>query len=162
MITVGDPFTVLVQNLNALGVFGFLLPWIFIFVVVYGLLIKSKFFEDKRIVGVISLVVAFFSIGFGGPPLANFFVSLFGFSTLIIALIFIIVLFLAMTGRDISKIGDTKTLSVVAAGVGIIIFAVALGGYGVNVTDSVIGILFIIIVLAVAIMFVTGNGGNSG
>ncbi|MBI4162148.1 MAG: hypothetical protein HY513_00565 [Candidatus Aenigmarchaeota archaeon] len=155
-----DPFTVLVQNLNALGVFGFLLPWVFVFVVVYALLMKSKFSEDKRLIGVLSLVVAFFSIGFGGPPLANFFVSLFGFGTLIIALIFIIILFLAMTGRDISKIGDTKTLTVVAAGIGIIIFSVALGGYGVNITDSVIGILFIIIVLAIAIMFVTGNSGS--
>ena len=157
----GDPFTVLVQNLNGLGIFGFLLPWIFVFVVVYALLMKTKFSEDKRLIGVLSLVIAFFSIGFGGPPLANFFVSLFGYGTLIIALIFIIILFLAMTGRDISKIGDTRTLTVVAAGVGIIIFSVALGGFGVAVTDSVIGILFIIIVLAIAIMFVTGSNGGS-
>ena len=156
-----DPFTILVQNLNGLGFFGFLLPWIFVFVVVYGLLLKSKFFEDKKIIGVLSLVVAFFAIGFGGPPLANFFVSLFGFGTLILAVILIIVLFLAMTGRDISKIGDTRSLTAVFAGIAIVIFAVAAGSYGVNITDSVVGIVFIIIVLAVAIMFVTGNSGGS-
>ena len=155
-----DPFSVLVQNLNALGFFGFLLPWIFVFVIVYGLLMKGKFFEDKRVIGVLSLVIAFFAIGFGGPLLANFFVSLFGFGTLILAALLIVVLFLAMTGRDITKIGDTKTLAVVFVGIAVVIFAVAMGSYGVSINDSVIGIVFIIIVLAIAIMFVTNNNGS--
>ena len=157
-----DPFTLLVQNLNALGFFGFLLPWIFVFAIVYGLLIKGKFFEDKRVIGVLSLVMAFFAIGFGGPLLANFFVSLFGFGALILAALLIIVLFLAMTGRDISKIGDSKTIAYVMTGIGIVIFAVAIGSYGVKISDSSIGIVFIIVVLAIAIMFVTGSGGGNG
>ena len=66
-----DPFSILVANLNALGFFGFLLPWIFMFAVTYGLLAKAKFFEDTKIVGVISLVLAFFVVGFGGPWLAG-------------------------------------------------------------------------------------------
>ena len=152
-----DPFTALVANLNGMGFFGFLLPFIFIFAVTYGLLLKSKYFEDQKIVGVISLVFAFFVIGFGGPGLANFFVNLFGFATMIIAGLLVIVLFLAMSGADVSKVLSGKSAMAVLVGIGVIIFVVALGALGVNASDSVVGIIFVIIVLAVAIMFVTGK-----
>lgn len=152
-----DPFTILVSNLNALGVFGFLLPWIFTFAVVFGLLLKGKFFEDKRIIGVIALVVAFFVIGFGGPALANFFVNLFGLATIVIAALLVIILFAAMTGADISKMFAGKGVVAILAGVGIIIASIAFGSFGVRVSDSVVGIIFIVIVLAIAIVFVTGS-----
>lgn len=151
-----DPFTILVTNLNALGFFGFLLPFIFIFVVAYGLLLKSKMFEDQKIVGVLSLVLAFFVIGFGGPGLANFFVNIFGLATLVLAGILIIILFIALAGGDVSKLmADNKAIMAALAGVGLIIFFVAAGALGVAVSDSVIGIIFVIVILAVAIMFVT-------
>ena len=152
-----DPFSVLVANLNSLGFFGFLLPFVFIFAVVYALLMKGKFIDDQKIIGVLSLVFAFFVVGYGGPMLANFFVNLFGLATLILAGILIIVLFIAMAGGDASKVLSGKPAVAVLVGIGIIIFAVAAGGLGVAVSDSVIGIIFVIIVLAIAIMFVTGH-----
>jgi hypothetical protein len=152
-----DPFTILVANLNSLGFFGFLLPFIFVFVVVYGLLMKAKYFEDQKIIGVLSLVLAFFVIGYGGPALANFFVNLFGLATLIIAGILVIVLFVAMTGGDISKIASGKSVAAALAGIGIIIFFVALGAFGVAINDSVIGIIFVIVILALAVLFITGS-----
>ena len=101
-----DPFSILVANLNALGFFGFLLPWIFMFAVTYGLLAKAKFFEDTKIVGVISLVLAFFVVGFGGPWLAGFFVNLFGYAAVIIAGLLVIVLFITMSGGSVGKFFD--------------------------------------------------------
>jgi len=155
-----DPFTTLVANLNALGFFGFLLPFIFIFVVVYALLLKTKFVDDQKIIGVLSLVFAFFVVGYGGPVLANFFVNLFGLATLILAGILIIVLFIAMAGGDASKILTGKAAIAALVGIGVIIFMVAAGGLGVAISDSVIGIIFVIILLAAAIMFVTGKNGG--
>ncbi|MBI3190282.1 hypothetical protein HYZ41_01110 [archaeon] len=152
-----DPFTILVANLNGLGFFGFLLPFIFVFVVVYGLLIKTKFFEDQKIIGVLSLVLAFFVIGYGGPMLANFFVNLFGLAAVIIAGILVIVLFIAMTGGDISKIASGKSVAAALAGIGIIVFFIALGALGVAINDSVIGIIFVIVILALAVLFITGS-----
>ena len=150
-----DPFTVLVTNLNAMGFFGFLLPFIFTFAVVFGLLWKSKWVENQRINGVIALVVGFFVIGFGGPALANFFVNLFGLAVLIIAALLVIVLFIAMSGGDASKVLANKGTYAVLAGIGIIIFWIALGSFGVRVSDSVTGIIFVIILLAIGIVFVT-------
>ncbi|MCX6815661.1 MAG: hypothetical protein NT120_02325 [Candidatus Aenigmarchaeota archaeon] len=153
-----DPFTILVANLNSLGFFGFLLPFIFIFAIVYALLLKSKYFEDQKIIGVLSLVFAFFVIGFGGPALANFFVNLFGMATVILAGLLVIMMFIAMSGADASKVLSGKAAIWAIAAVGIIIFVVALGAFGVSfVSDSVIGIIFVIIILALAILFVTGK-----
>ncbi|HIG96918.1 MAG TPA: hypothetical protein HA230_01055 [Candidatus Aenigmarchaeota archaeon] len=152
-----DPFSLLVINLNALGFFGFLLPWIFVFVVVYGLLTKAKFFENPKIIGVLSLVVAFFVIGFGGPWLANFFVNLFGYAAVIIAGILVIILFVTMSGGNISKLFDNKAVAILLAAVGLVIFFVAVGGSAVVVSDAVIGIVFVIILMAVAVYFITGS-----
>ena len=152
-----DPFTILVTNLNSLGFFGFLLPFIFMFAVVYGLLTKTKFFDDVKIMGVIALVVSFFVVGYGGPLIANFFVNLFGLAAVILAGILVIVLFIAMTGGDISKVASNKAVAAMAAGIGIIVFVVSIGALGVSVSDSVIGIIFVIVVLGIAIMFVTGH-----
>ena len=152
-----DPFSLLVANLNALGFFGFLLPWIFVFVVVYGLLTKAKFFENPKIVGVLSLVLAFFVIGFGGPWLANFFVNLFGYAAVIIAGILVIVLFVTMSGGNVTKLFDNKAVAILMAAVGLVIFFVAVGGSAVVVSDAVIGIVFVIILMAVAVYFMTGS-----
>ena len=153
-----DPFSILVSNLNALGFFGFLLPWIFMFVISYGLLTKAKFFEDTKLVGVLSLVLAFFIVGFGGPFLASFFVNLFGYAAVIIAGILVIVLFVTMSGGSVGKFFDNKGVAAILAGIGIIVFFIAMGGIGVRISDSVIGIIFIIIVMALAIYFIAGNG----
>ncbi len=152
-----DPFTILVANLNALGFFGFLLPWVFIFAVVYGLLTKSKFFDNARISGVIALVFAFFVIGFGGPWLAGFFVNLFGYAAVIIAGILVIALFVTMSGGNFSKLFDNKAAAAVLVGVGIIVMFVAIGGSFVVVSDAVIGIIFIIILMALAVYFIAGK-----
>jgi hypothetical protein len=152
-----DPFTILVTNLNSLGFFGFLLPFIFMFAVSYALLLKAKFTDDAKIVGVIALVLSFFVIGFGGPALANFFVNLFGFAAVILAGILVIVMFITMSGGDITKFASNKAVAAIAVGVGLIVFFVAAGALGVAVSDSVVGIVFIVIVMAIAIMFVTGK-----
>lgn len=152
-----DPFTILVSNLNQLGFFGFLLPWVFMFVVAYGLLVKTKFFENTKIVGVLSLVLAFFVVGFGGPALADFFVNLFGYAAVIIAGILVIVLFVTMSGGSVTKYFDNKGVAAILVGIGIIVFFIAMGGFRVVVSDAVIGIIFIIIVMAIAVYFIAGN-----
>ena len=155
----GDPFSLLIGNLNAMGFFGFSLPWVFTFVIMYGLLMKGKFFDNPKITGVLSLVVAFFLIGFGGPWLASFFVNLFGYAVVIIAGILVIALFVTMSGGSFSKLFDNKAIAAILAGLGIIIFFVAIGGSMVVMSGETIGIIFIIILMAVSVYFIAGNKG---
>jgi len=140
-----DPFTILVDNLNKMGFFGFLLPFVFTFAVVFALLLKNKFSDNNRINGVIALVVAFFVIGYGGPGLAAFFVNLFGMAAIIIAVLLVIIFFVAMTGTDASAILQNRAAHAVLAGIGIIVAWIALGSFNVRISDAVVGIVFVII-----------------
>jgi len=127
------------------------------FVVSYGLLVKAKFFEDQKVTAILSLVIAFFVVGFGGPWVAAFFTNLFGYAAIIIAGILVVVLFITMSGGSVSKLFDNKGIAAVLAGLGIIIFFIAVGGSTIRISDSVIGIIFIIIVMAIAVYFITAS-----
>lgn len=153
-----DPFSVLVCNLQQMGFFGFLLPWIFMFVVVFGLLVKSKILgEDKRLVAVLALVVAFFVVGYGGPALANFFVNLWGIAAVVLAGILVAVLFVAMAGGDITKIFEHKAAMAIVIAIGIVVFVVAAGALGAfSVGSDIFAIILIIIIMAVAAYLIAG------
>ncbi len=154
-----NPFELLVFNLNQLGFFGFLLPWVFVFAVMYALLWKSKALGDNtKTLGVISLVVAFFVIGFGGPPLGAFFVGVFGLASLVLAGILVIIFFISLAGGNIENIMGNRSVQYSLVGIGIIIFFIALGSsFGVSLSEAAISTVFIIVLLIIAIAFVTGK-----
>jgi hypothetical protein len=151
-----NPFELLVQNLNALGFFGFLLPWIFMFAVSFGLLVKSKVLgDDKRISAVVSLVLAFFIVGFGGPFLANFFVSAIGMAAVVLVGILVIILFINMAGIPVEDLAKNKAVLAALVGIGIIIFVVALGAWSTVANPTTIAIVLMIIIMALTFVFIT-------
>ena len=153
-----NPFELLVSNLNNMGFFGFLLPWLLMFAVVYGLLLKSKALgEDQKVMGVVSLVAAFFVVGYGGPLLGTFFQNLFGVAAMIIGGILVTVLFVSMAGGDISKLAESKAVMALLAGVGVIVFMIVLGTYGVSMSSDVVATIFMVIVMAIAVVFIAGK-----
>jgi len=156
-----NPFEVLVSNLNEVGFFGFLLPWVFVFAVTFGILVKSKAFgEDQRISAVVAVVLGFFVVGFGGPFLAEFFVTIFGVAAMVIAGILIVVLFMGMAGIGLDKISNNKAAVAFFVGIAIIIFFIALGGLFVDIDQDTAAIILIMIVLVAAIAFLTGVNGK--
>ena len=155
-----DPFTILVDNLNRMGFFGFLLPWLLMFALTYGLLLKSKVLgEDPKIIGVISLVAAFFVIGYGGVAIGEFFQGIFQAAAIVLAGILVIVLFIAMAGGDISKLTENKAVMAAIAGIGIIVFIIVIGSsLGAGVSSDVMAALFMVVVMAIAVLFIAGSG----
>ncbi len=152
-----NPFEIMVSNLNQLGFFGFLLPWIFIFVVVYGILYKTKVLgDDLRVNAVLSIVIGFFVVGFGGPPLASFFINIFGIAAAVIAGILVLLLFIGMAGIPLDQISKNRGALVFLIAIAVIIFFVAAGAT-VQVNQTTIAIVLMIIVLAGAISFITGK-----
>ena len=158
-----NPFEIMVMNLRELGFFGFLFPWVLMFSLTFGLLLKSKALgEDKRVMGVVSMVVAFFVIGFGGPALGNFLTNVFGLSTIVLAGILITILFVAMSGYDVTKFADNKMIAIIGIAIGLVIFFIALASIGVkvNLNDPLLSTLFVIVVLGVAVWFIAGSNGG--
>jgi len=152
-----SPFEGLVSSLSSLGFFGYVLPFILFFTLTYAILLKSKWIENQRIMGVVSLVVAFFVLGFGGQALGNFLTQLFGAGAVIIAGLLVILLFFGMAGKDVSKLADSKGILIILGGIGIVIFISLIGLLGVRIGSETISTLFVLVILGIAIWVVTNS-----
>lgn len=92
-----DIFTTLVANLNQMGFYGFVLPFLLVFAIVYALLERSKVLGEKPgPIGIVSLVIGFFVTAFSG--IGTYLVTLFGVSTMFWAALLVVVLFFAFFG----------------------------------------------------------------
>jgi hypothetical protein len=154
-----NPFEILVTNLTSLGFFNFFLPFIFTFAVVYGLLLKLGMLgEDPKVIGVVSMAVAFFTIGFGGPLLGEFFINLVGFATIVLAGILVIVLFVGFAGGDVSSLMQGKGITAIMAGLAIIvIYSIFQSVSGSTLGNDIISIFLVMIILGGAIVYITGK-----
>lgn len=155
-----DPFTILVANLNQLGFFGFFLPFLLMFSISYGLLLKAKVLGDNpKVIGVVSLLLGFFVIGFGGPLLGTFFINLFGLAAIILGGILVIVLFIGMTGGSIESLAGNKIVTAIVVGLGILIFVAVLEGATRTrmISDQFIAIILVIMIMGIAVMFIAGK-----
>jgi len=147
-----NPFEIMIKNLAELGFFGFLLPFILAFAIVFALLLKSKILgEDKKIIGTVSLVISFFVIAFGGVTLGNFFVTLFGLMIIILSAILVIILILSMAGYDITKLFENK-LIIIGIIIAAILLAIFIGNFWGTTLDMnwIITIAFIFVMILVA------------
>ena len=156
-------FGTLVQNLNDMGFYGFILPWLVVFAIFYGILQKSGVLGgDKRIDGVVSLAIG------------TYFVTLFGSASMIISAILIAVLFLAMAGFKFQKTEDNKEKVVTEVAVATIVIAAilffAFGGSaisGISLSSEAWAGIFMVIVILFALWFIGGSekkgqGGQGG
>ncbi len=146
-----------IQALRQLGFFEFLLPWLFTFAIVYGLLVKVQIFGDatKKISVVLAMVVAFFVVGFGGQALSRFFIGIFGGASIILAGLLVIVLFVAMVGKkpeDILKGGTLIVLIIVGIVLWLLSTGTAVGaGVGWLLSPDLMAFVLVIIVIVLAV-----------
>lgn len=136
--------------------YGFLLPWIFTFAIVYGLLIKLNLFEkvNAKVSIALAFVIAFFVTGAAGPQLAAFFINLFGGASVYLAGILVVLLFMSMLGYTGYK---HIIYVIVVIVIGILLFLGSTGtitGYAV-VSSDVAVLAFWIIIIIVAVYLVT-------
>lgn len=148
------PFTLNPASILGPEFYGFLLPWLFTFAIVYGLLAKLDIFGKKndKISLALAFVIAFFVTGAAGPQLAAFFINLFGGASVYLAGILVIILFMAMLGYKLEKLQHNIYVIVVII-IGILLFLGSSGYFtGYVVLDSSVATLafwLIIIVIAV-------------
>ncbi len=143
--------------------FNFLLPFVFVFVVSYALLVKIGIFggsadAKKRINLLIALVFALFVTAAAGPQFAAFFARFFSGATVFIIGILIFAMFLSLvTNKSIADgvLGNILTYVIVI--VAIILFLSAQGQIpGVNIDNQTAAVIFAGIVLLAAIWYIVG------
>lgn len=152
-------------TLRQLGFFDFLLPWLFTFAVVFGILNKAGLFGDKdnrRISAAIALVAAFFVTGFAGQQLANFFISIFGGAAMIFAGILVIMIFIGLVGHDPKSLAKTGSLVVLII-VGIVLWLLSVGvakgvGFLPVLSPDLIAFVLVIVVIVLAVWVIVREG----
>ncbi len=158
-------FQILVQNMNRLGFFQFLFPFLLALAIVYGLLtwaLKDQLPRSAR--GLISLIIAFFVMLYSSwnTMIVNFFANLSGPFLVVATGILFIVMLLAIAGqRPQELLADKKAKWVavlVLIFIGIVIFFGAGAGWllsipGLYITSDFWTILFFIVILALVVFW---------
>jgi hypothetical protein len=165
-------FGILIQNMNRLGFFQFLFPFLLALAIVYGLLKFSM--KDKlpnSAMGVISLIIAFFVMLYSSwnVMIVSFFANLSGMWLVVATGILFIIILLALTGKTPEDLmGDSKAkwvIVLVLVFIGILIFFGAGGAWLVDIPTGVITsdfwtILFFIVILAIVVFWLGSEGGG--
>src|SRR3989338_7110224 len=151
--------------------YGFLLPWIFTFAIVYGLLGKIHLFGEKdknkksdKINIALAFVIAFFVTGAAGPQLAAFFINLFGGASVFLAGILVIILFLSLIGYDMTKLGKGPIYVLVVIIIGIMLFLGSTGTFvgQIYLDSSVAALAFWLVIIVIAVYLITKPDGAVG
>ncbi len=130
---VQDIFAQLVADLSRMGFYEFLLPWLLTFAIVYGLLYKAELFGDvnKKVSGILAIVIAFFVTAYSGPAMADYFTTLFAGSATLMAAILVVVMLAALVGFKINWEGNKKNVKygtlIALIVMGVVLFLIAMG-----------------------------------
>ncbi|MCJ7816547.1 MAG: hypothetical protein MUP55_01695 [Candidatus Aenigmarchaeota archaeon] len=163
-------FDTLVSNLQQMGAFQFLFPFLLALAIFYGVL--SYAMQDKikkGPVGLISIVLAFFVMLFAAtnPQIVPFLAILSGTTGMVATGILMIVVLLGLAGfkiSDVFKEGYARwALVLVLIGIGILLF---MGAGGSNIMPSVFispditTAIIVILIIGLAMYFMTHEGGE--
>ena len=167
----------LIGNLQEVGFYDILLPWALFFAIVYGLLTKVGPFngpEQKSIVSIISMVVAFFVVGYTpfGATFGTYLAEVFGKSGTVLAGLLVASLFLGMAGMKLpdgfGKDEDKKKINfaiIVLLIVGVIYFTTGFDNI-INLSspsiaeDTIVTLLVILAMAGGMYMMMKGDGGS--
>jgi hypothetical protein len=175
LFQVGNAFPQMLQNLQNMGIFLYLFPFLLSLAIFYG--VFSTVFKDKMqksAISLISIVLAFFVMLFSSwnPAIVTFFASISGTGLLIASGILFLFLILGMAGFDVKRLlSDDKDKPRWAA-ILIVVFIVALIFFGAGAgnliplptwatgSSELWTAIFFIIIIAMA-MWWMGNSGDS-
>jgi len=166
-------FDVFLGNLNQMGFFQFLLPFLLILAIVYGVLrfaAPDKF--EKSAAGLISIIIAFFFMNYSGGvgiAMAQFFTNIFGAAGIIVTVFLVIIILLGLLGIKFSDLWGEEKRGSTARWIFVIIiifigFLIFLGTGGVidfptNILgvagDDIGTIIFFVIIFALAMWWMS-------
>jgi len=159
-------FTPLLGNLNQLGFYNFVLPWLFTLALVYGILMKVKIFDEKQqaLNGIIAIVAAFFLVNYtpAGFALDTFFTQLFGVGILILTGIFVVLLLMGLVGlkgEDIFKAENIKGggLAIILLMIFVIFLLFTIGG--IQISSDQLTMIAVMIFMVVAVAYIGKSSG---
>ena len=163
-------FTSIMLNLNNMGFFDVVLPWILFLVIFFVIIQKAPFIEGapkgKQIAVIISAVLAFFSINIPvhGIPLGRLLSTMFGQSGIFIAAVLVILIFVGMAGIKLDNIFGESKGGKIAVGLVLALLAIlVLGASGFplpQLDETTWTLIFVLVLLGSAVLFLGGEDGG--
>jgi accessory gene regulator protein AgrB len=168
-----DPFGTMVQNLQNMGFFQYLFPFLLAFAILYGALqwVFKEGLGGRRVHALISIVVAFFVMFYSAsnPWMYQFLTTTSGTWLGLATVVLFLVVLLALAGVDIHKILSDEKRSWVKYLIILIVIYIVLAsflGYGVLTPfipswlsyNDLWTVILVIIILAIVFWFVGGEG----
>ncbi|MBI4020382.1 MAG: hypothetical protein HY367_03550 [Candidatus Aenigmarchaeota archaeon] len=167
-----NPFPQLLGNLQNLGLFQFMLPFLLALAIVYGVLRIGVPQIEKTASSLIAIIIAFFIMNYSGQAgiqIAQFFTQIFGGGLIVLTGLLIIIIFIGLAGFKMSDVfgGENKgarwALVLLLAFIGFAIFLgaggatllplpVTIGGFG---GGDITAIVFFLIIIALAVWFLS-------
>ena len=155
-VTSGGAFGDLLYQWEQMGMFAYILPFLLIFAVVYGILMRTKIFEAHGVNEIIAVVVGLMALQF--QMVSVFFSEIFprlgvGLSVILVLLI--------LVGMFIPKKGPAVYVMFTISGViAIVVIAKSFdwvgwtsnSGWWSQNAGGIIGVIFILVVLGMALM----------
>ncbi len=142
-----------------MGVFAYLLPFLMIFALVYGILIKTKILgENKGVNATISLAFGLLALQF--DYVSGFYASIFPYAGMGLAILLIAMILGGVVMGDNPKnwiwfgIGTVIFVFVLFASLGDTVW---LGGLGYNLSNSAPALLAILVLLGVMALIIWGK-----
>lgn len=150
---------------DRIGVFDYLLPFLLVFAVVYGILAKAKFLgNNKGVNAVIALAVGLLSLQFGF--VTEFFGTIFPYAGLGISVILVALILIGLFAKEGDDDKTYRTIFIILGGiVALVVIFSALSNAGYTVgyewRDSLPAIIAGMVIIGL-IAWMIGAGGNSG
>lgn len=148
------------------GVFAYVLPFLMVFALVYGILSKSNIIgENKGVNATIALAFGLLALQF--DYVSGFYASIFPYAGMGLAVLLIALILLGLVG-----VRGGMATNWIWLGLGVIIFLFILigalgdtywlGGIGYNLADSAPALLAILIILGLMALIIWGGGRGGG
>lgn len=147
------------------GVFSYVLPFLLIFALTYGILTKTKIFEEQKINAILALCVGLLSLQFHFVPM--FFAEIFPRVGVGIAVILALIILMGL----FFDVGKSSWFRYLMFGVGAVIFVVVIaqtfgwlgwGGFWWNWAYNWPQIIGAAIFIGIIIWLLAGGSGGSG
>lgn len=165
-------FSTLLGNLERLGFFQFLLPFLLVLAIVYGVLrFALREHLDSSASALIAIVIAFFTMNYSGEvgfQFADFFTTYFGATSIVLTGLLGIIIILGLAGIKVTALFGIKegekipkhiwAFFLLLTFIGYLVFLGAGGAELVPIpqnviTDDFMAIIFFVFILAIAVWF---------
>lgn len=151
-------------NLNSMGFYNFVLPWILFLSIFFVILQNAPFMpsEDKRkkqVAIIVSAILSFFAVNFpvNGIPLGTLLSNMFGWGGIYIAGVLVVLLFLGMFGFNLSTLIENKVaLSFVMLLLAIMVLSAA--GFPIlQLDETTWTLIFVVLLVGGAMLFLADD-----